>query len=84
MARKYKVPKVIYTAHGFHFYKGAPLFYNTIIKWIEFFLAHWTDVIITMNEEDYQNALKMKLRNNGKVYKVNGVGINIEEISNIV
>ncbi|WP_050635419.1 glycosyltransferase family 4 protein [Candidatus Stoquefichus sp. SB1] len=81
--KKYKVPKVIYTAHGFHFYKGAPLFYNTIIKWIEFFLAHWTDVIITMNEEDYQNALKMKLRNNGKVYKVNGVGINIEEISNI-
>lgn len=81
--RKYKVPKVIYTAHGFHFYKGAPLLYNTVIKWIEFFLAHWTDVVITMNEEDYHNAKKMKLRDNGKVYKVNGVGINLEEYRHI-
>lgn len=77
--KKYKVPKVIYTAHGFHFYKGASLFCNTIIKWTEFYLARYTDVIITMNEEDCQNAKKMKLRNKGKVYKINGVGINLKE-----
>lgn len=82
--KKYKVPKIIYTAHGFHFYKGAPLLYNTLIKWIEFFLAHWTDVIITINEEDYQNAKKMKLRKNGKVYKLNGVGIDVDRYKNIV
>lgn len=80
---KNKVSKIIYTAHGFHFYDGAPLVNNLLYKSIERYLAHFTDVIITMNEEDYQNAKKMKLRNNGKVYKINGVGINLEEYQNI-
>ena len=43
--------KVIYTAHGFHFYKGAPvlnwLLYYPMEKW----LSHCTDVIVTINEE---------------------------------
>lgn len=69
------VKKVIYTAHGFHFYKGAPLFNRTILKWAEHLMAHWTDAIITMNEEDFQAAKKMKLRKGGKVYFVPGVGI---------
>lgn len=69
------VKKVIYTAHGFHFFKGAPLFNQTILKWIEMALAHWTDTLITMNNEDYQAAKKFKLRNNGKVFKVHGVGV---------
>lgn len=46
-------------------------------------MAHWTDAIITMNEEDYQAALKFKLRKGGKVYKVHGVGINLDEFKNI-
>lgn len=77
--KKYKVEKVIYTAHGFHFYKGAPLFNRTILKWAERIMAHWTDVIITMNKEDYENAQKFKLRKGGSVYFVHGVGINLNE-----
>lgn len=73
--KKYKVKKVIYTAHGFHFYKGAPIFNNTVLKWTEKIMAHWTDILITLNEEDYQAAKKMKLKKNGKVYKIPGVGI---------
>ncbi len=69
------VKKIIYTAHGFHFFKGAPLFNNTVLKWIELFLAHWTDVLITMNEDDFQAAKNFKLRDNGKVFKVHGVGV---------
>lgn len=50
--------KVIYTAHGFHFYKGAPLqnwiLYYPVEKW----LAKFTDVIVTINEEDYEKAKK--------------------------
>lgn len=76
------VKKVIYTAHGFHFYKGAPLFNRTVLKWAEQIMAHWTDVIITMNEEDFQSAKKFKLRKGGKVYYVPGVGINTEEFFN--
>lgn len=71
-----KVKKVIYQAHGFHFYKGAPkknwLIYYPVERW----LAHYTDALITINHEDYKLAkAKFKLRNNGKVYYVPGVGI---------
>ena len=73
--RLYGIKTIIYTAHGFHFFKGAPLFYRTVLRCIEHLLAHWTDVIITMNNEDYSAAKKMKLRKSGKVYKVHGVGV---------
>lgn len=74
---KCRINKVIYTAHGFHFYKGAP-FLNWILYYpIERFLAHYTDAIVTINREDYYRAQKFKLKKNGKVYYVPGVGIDI-------
>ena len=73
--KRANVTKIIYTAHGFHFYKGAPLINRTIFKWAEMWMARYTDAIITMNEEDYQAAQKFKLRNNGKVYYILGVGV---------
>ena len=83
IGRRYHIKKVIYTAHGFHFFKGAPLFNRTILKWAEQIMAYWTDAIITMNEEDYQAAKKFRLKKNGKVFKVHGVGINLQEFENI-
>lgn len=71
----HKIPTVIYTAHGFHFFKGAPLFNRTILKWMEVLMARWSDVILTMNQEDYEAALKMKLKKGGKVYYIPGVGV---------
>ena len=44
---------VLYTAHGFHFYRGAPLLNNTLYYLAERALAAYTDVLITINEEDY-------------------------------
>ena len=79
--KKCKVKKVIYQAHGFHFYKGASkknwLIYYPIEKW----LAHYTDAIITINKEDYEAAQKFKLKKGGKVYYVPGVGINTNEFA---
>ena len=80
---RYRIHKIIYTAHGFHFYKGAPLINRTIFKWAEQSMAHWTDVIITMNQEDYEAAQKFNVRKGGKVYKVHGVGITLSEYENI-
>lgn len=77
------VKKIIYTAHGFHFYKGAPLINRTIFKWAEMIMAHWTDAILTMNKEDYENAQNFKLKNNGKVYYIPGIGIDTENYKNI-
>lgn len=81
--KRAKIPRVIYTAHGFHFYKGAPLINRTILKWAEMLMARWTDAIITMNREDFEAAKKFKLRNNGKVYYIPGVGIDTEKYKNI-
>lgn len=67
--------KVIYTAHGFHFYKGAPLFNRTILKWIEKWLARYTDILITINQEDFESAQAFKLKKGGKVLKIPGVGV---------
>ena len=57
-------PYVIYTAHGFHFYKGAPLKNWILYYTAEKFLAHKTDLIITINQEDYNRAKKFRLKDN--------------------
>lgn len=71
-----KGTKVIYTAHGFHFYKGAPLINWLIFYPTERWLAHDTDVLITINREDYQRAQNFKAR---KVVYVPGVGIDLKK-----
>ena len=68
-----KGTKVLYTAHGFHFYKGAPLLNWLIYYPVEKICAKWTDCLITLNEEDY-NLAKNKLKAK-KVELVNGVGV---------
>lgn len=67
--------RVIYTAHGFHFYKGAPL-----INWLVYFPVEWvcsfmTDILITINKEDFTFAQKhMHARD---IVYVPGVGIDL-------
>jgi glycosyltransferase EpsD len=48
--------KVIYTAHGFHFFKGAPLLNWLVFYPIEKYLSMYTDCLVTINEEDYYLA----------------------------
>ncbi|MDP1417450.1 glycosyltransferase family 4 protein [Peribacillus simplex] len=77
--KAFKDVKVIYTAHGFHFYKGASyknwLLYYSIEKW----LARYTDVLITINKEDYKRAKKSF--NAGRVEYIPGVGLNVQRFS---
>ncbi|MCX4268829.1 MAG: glycosyltransferase family 4 protein [Lachnospiraceae bacterium] len=75
--------KVLYTAHGFHFFRGAPLLNWLLYYPAERWLAHYTDSLITINNEDYRRAKRFHLRKNGTVWKVNGVGINMEAYQNI-
>lgn len=58
IASKNMDSKVIYTAHGFHFYHGAPLINWMFFFPIEKFLSKYTDVLITINKEDYRIAKK--------------------------
>lgn len=58
LACKGKKAKLIYTAHGFHFYKGAPLKNWLLYFPVEWFLAFKTDMLICINKEDYSFAKK--------------------------
>ena len=49
---------VIYMAHGFHFYKGAPKKYWLIYPIQRYFANRRTDILITINKEDFQRAKK--------------------------
>lgn len=71
----YVTTRMIYTAHGFHFYDGAPISYWMIFYPIERWLAHYTDILITINQEDYQRAQKFHLKSNGRIEIVHGVGV---------
>lgn len=72
-----KGAKVIYTAHGFHFYNGAPILNWLLYYSIERWLARYTDILITINKEDYTRAKKFTLRKNGLVFYSPGVGIDL-------
>lgn len=66
--------KVIYTAHGFHFYKGAPLINWMIFYPIEKYLSQYTDCLITINDEDYELARK-KFKKCKQIELIYGVGV---------
>lgn len=71
--------KMIYTAHGFHFYKGAPMMNWLIFYPIEQLCSRWTDVLVTITHEDYQLA-KQKMSAKEVIY-VPGVGINTSDFA---
>lgn len=67
--------KVFYTAHGFHFFKGAPLLNWLVYYPIEKYLSRYTDTLITINKEDYHRA-KSKFKTNYIAY-IPGVGLDL-------
>ena len=70
---------IVYTAHGFHFFKGAPP-----LNWLVYFPVEWacswlTDVLITINKEDYERA--KRLLHAKEIIYVPGVGIDVERFA---
>lgn len=74
--------KVFYTAHGFHFYKGAPLKNWLLYYPVEKLCAHWTDMLITINQEDY--ALAQKKLKAKQIEYIPGVGIDVAKFADAV
>ena len=71
-AAAFQIP-VIYTAHGFHFFQGAPLWNWLLFYPVEKYYARKTDVLITINSEDYDRAVrKMHAK---QVVRIPGVGL---------
>lgn len=72
---------VIYTAHGFHFYKGASPFKWITYYTIEYLLSYITDQQICINKEDYERAKKHFHAK--KTTYIPGVGIDIKKIDSV-
>lgn len=73
--------KVIYTAHGFYFCKGSPKRNWILFYPIEKICSHWTDILITINTEDY--ALAKKRMKACRVEYVPGVGIDLSKFDRL-
>ncbi len=79
--RKKNGLKVFYTAHGFHFYRGAPKLNWLVYYPIEKLCSLFTDKLITINKEDYQLA-KKKFKAI-EVHYIPGVGVDLSKFENI-
>jgi len=77
----YRKSRMIYTAHGFHFYEGAPRKNWLIYYPIEKLCSCWTDTLITINHEDYELAkAKMKAQ---KTEWIPGIGIDLKRFEQL-
>lgn len=72
--------KIVYTAHGFHFFKGSKLLNWIVYLPVEKWLSKFTDCIITINDEDYNNANNFKFKA-PHIKKVNGVGVDLDRFT---
>ncbi|HEY3373560.1 MAG TPA: glycosyltransferase family 4 protein [Candidatus Aquicultor sp.] len=67
--------KVVYTAHGFHFYKGGSPLKNTAFRSLEKLAGRWTDYLVVMNQEDREAALRYRIVAPDRVRYMPGIGI---------
>ncbi len=68
-------PKIIYTAHGFHFHPLGGRFANSLFFSAEKLAARWTDVLIVINREDYESAVRKHLIDPAKIRRLPGIGV---------
>lgn len=72
--------KVIYTTHGFYFHKHSGKKTWLVFKTIEDWMSRYSDAIITINHEDFDNAKKMHCK---KVFYIPGVGVDTNRFQNV-
>lgn len=71
--------RVIYTAHGFHFYRGAPFLFWVLYFPVEYLLSFLTDHLVVINEEDF--ALSRRFLHARNCTKINGVGVDLSRFT---
>lgn len=70
--------KVVYMVHGFHFYTGAPKKNWMLYYPVEKYCSRLCDMIITINQEDYDRAKTFHAK---RVEKIDGVGVNLDRFA---
>lgn len=79
IAAHYRGIRIIYTAHGFHFYKGAPVKNWLLYYPAEKFLARWTQILVTVNRED--ECFARRWLHAGDIFRIPGVGIDTKRFA---
>ena len=79
--RKIKLhqPKIVYTAHGFHFHSGGKKLSNLLYLLLEKAAGLWTDILVVINKEDQFAAHQNNLIPNGKICYIPGIGIDTHQ-----
>lgn len=77
------VPSVLYTAHGFHFFDGAPKKNWLLYYTAERLVARYTDALLVMNQEDFENGKKLGFVPGESLFLVHGVGVDVEKFSQV-
>jgi glycosyltransferase involved in cell wall biosynthesis len=74
-------PRVIYTAHGFHFYEGGPRLQGAIFRKLEQIAGRWTDYLVVINREDEQAAQRYGIVPADRVRYMPGIGVDTARFS---
>lgn len=69
---------LIYTSHGFYFYRNGPVKYWLLFYPVEFILSFITDCLITINGEDYDRAKTFHAKS---LKRVDGIGVDTEKFN---
>jgi glycosyltransferase involved in cell wall biosynthesis len=75
--RKKSRPQVIYTAHGFHFYRGGKALKNTVFLNLEKIAGRWTDYLVVINREDEEAAKRHRLVSPDRIHYMPGIGVDL-------
>jgi glycosyltransferase involved in cell wall biosynthesis len=69
--------RVVYTAHGFHFYRGAPVFKAFSFRSLEKLAGRWTDFLVVINQEDSEAARRLRLVPPERIRFMPGIGVDL-------
>jgi glycosyltransferase involved in cell wall biosynthesis len=79
--RKSRKIRVIYTAHGFHFYEGGNLLKNQIFLSLEKLAGQWTDDLVVINREDESAAKRFQIIDADRLHYMPGIGVDLQYYS---
>lgn len=74
-SRKGGGPKVIYTAHGFHFHPQGRFYKNALFLGLERLAGQWTDYLVVINRDDENAAQRYRLVRESRIVYMPGIGI---------
>ena len=74
-------PRVVYTAHGFHFHPGGHPLRNRAFEALERMAGHWTDYLVAINNTDFDSARRLSLLPDNRIRLIPGIGIDRQRFS---